>query len=305
VPFTGHNIDWHRHHMSLNTIMVEAYLANSDSWEYSPALKRYRGIPKHWYEVGEAYGRNACSALSSKGTPAVICVEKPYLDGFIDGAVTTIAVPFVLLAVNGGDAPVTASVQDRIVALPGFRACFAMNLHAHTRESFHPLPVGFCRPHNESAMRQCKASALPWEHRDRRLLVPPMKDNNRLRKRYIEVLSGPEYSDLVHIVKAKVPVESFYTLLSEHQSILSPPGQGYDCTRTWQAIGVGSVPLVVDDPTFDQRLHTETGAVHIPLPDQLSPECLKQLLSTLRDPAAYADKIEVGHWKAMWQSHLA
>ena len=40
----------------------------------------------------------------------------------------------------------------------------------------------------------------------------------------------------------------------------SPPGNGYDCFRTWEALGVGTVPIVHDDGVFDMRLFDGTDA---------------------------------------------
>merc|ERR1719160_2150651 len=111
-----------------------------------------------------------------------------------------------------------------------------------------------------------------------------MRMHNRLRKRYLAVLSGKEYSHLVRIVRERMNVEEFLLLLSKHQSVLSPPGKGYDCPRTWQAIAVGSVPLVVNDTMFDQRIHLGAGPEYIPHPDHLSPQNLDQVLSRLSDP---------------------
>ncbi|CAE8671048.1 unnamed protein product, partial [Polarella glacialis] len=69
------------------------------------------------------------TALTDEGQPAVVCVEKPYLDGFIEGVAQTIGVPFVLLALNGGDEPLTCDMQARLAQLPCLKACFGNNLH--------------------------------------------------------------------------------------------------------------------------------------------------------------------------------
>ena len=49
------------------------------------------------------------------------------------------------------------------------------------------------------------------------------------------------------------------------ESTLSPPGRGYDCFRTWQALAVGTVPLVPEDPAYDARL-LELGQRRLPPP---------------------------------------
>merc|ERR1712061_617735 len=117
------------------------------------------------------------------------------------------------------------------------------------------------------------------------------------------VLSQPEYQDLVRVVRGRVSLEDFFELLTQHQSVLSPPGRGYDCGRTWQALSVGTVPLVVEDEMFDQRVHTTNGAEFIPRPDQLTPGSLKQVMSSLQDPGKFSEKLYVANWKALWDSY--
>lgn len=140
---------------------------------------------------------------------------------------------FVLLAVNGGDAPVTAEHCKLLATLPGMVACFANNLHwsaaelpaspllpfsppAHHTEStracaddsprglrypadparFRPLPLGLPGA-DERPLAAARRAGRPWVLRDRRLLIPPMKATNRLRGEYLAVLGQPEYAHLV------------------------------------------------------------------------------------------------------------
>merc|ERR1712194_693131 len=145
----------------------------------------------------------------------------------------------VLLALNGGDAPLAHDLQEHIASLPGLKACFAMNLHAPRSALFHPLPIGL--PHHsdgtsrfklhgaisaEALLKRIQSSSPPWALRDRRLLVTPMQ-STRLRSQYLEVLSRQEYNHLVRIICDHVSLEKFLTLLTEHQSTLSPPGKGH------------------------------------------------------------------------------
>merc|ERR1712232_1269475 len=134
------------------------------------------------------------------------------------------------------------------------------------------------------------SAAKPWQERGKRLLVTPMQAT-RLRTQYLEVLSVPEYRHLVYVVKESVSFEEFLRLLSQHQSTLSPPGKGFDCFRTWQALALGTVPLVVDQFGFDPRLYADNGPVCVPSPDALTPEKLSDLLESLRDPKDYADRL--------------
>merc|ERR1712224_705765 len=100
--------------------------------------------------------------------------------------------------------PLMRSEQDQVKVLPGLKACFANNLHKPEDSSFfHPMPLGIGESGAESSIYRVRRAALPWDQRDSRLLVPPMRENCKLRKRFLQVLSGKEYSHLVRFVNSR------------------------------------------------------------------------------------------------------
>ena len=48
-----------------------------------------------------------------------------------------------------------------------------------------------------------------------------------------------------HRLKVEVTDPSFYNILSKYKFILSPRGAGLDCHRTWEAMYVGTIPIVL------------------------------------------------------------
>jgi hypothetical protein len=224
--------------------------------------------------------------------------------------------------------------QARIASLRGLAACYSCNLHAPTDPSrFRPLPIGALPGGSspaagEAALRRAAAAAPPWAARDARLLVTPMRLTSRARRLYLATLSSPAYSELVHVVNERLPPTEFLDLLATHRAVLSPPGhvtrtrtrtrtrararararaltltrRGLDCFRTWQALALGSVPLVPRDQAFDPRLH-ELGPAAIPPPAELTVEGLRALLDGLRPPAQGA--VDLSYWEAEWEGHLA
>tara|TARA_B110001452_G_scaffold89906_1_gene73828 strand:+ start:3025 stop:3444 length:420 start_codon:yes stop_codon:yes gene_type:complete len=117
--------------------------------------------------------------------------------------------------------------------------------------------------------------------------------------------AGAEYAHLVRIERARLSLEDFLALLGEHTCTLSPPGKGYDCFRTWQALAVGTVPLVVRDERFDLRLIDGTGPEALPPPQELTPAALEELLGQLSAPPPHvAARLEMAHWRRTWHGHL-
>lgn len=140
-----------------------------------------------------------------------------------------------------------------------------------------------------------------WLQRDSRLLIPWMRDFAG-RKRIINALSGKQYRSLVRIVP-KLPFPDYMDLISQHRSVLSPPGKGYDCTRTWESISVGSSPWLLKDTQFDQRIYEAARVNYMPPPDALSPEMLEKLLGQVQEPGD-TSQLNIHHWSSIWALHL-
>ena len=64
------------------------------------------------------------------------------------------------------------------------------------------------------------------------------------------------------------------------------------------------MPLVTNNPAFDQRLFECAGPEYIPHPKDLTPQVLEELLASLQDPAMYVKQVEVSHWKMQWHATL-
>ena len=331
-------------------------MARSISWAISPRLQTYRellGKRSHErYRLAVRLGERLCEAVHAAGAcGSVVCVEKPYLSGFADGfescAVRGVECgchPFVLLAVNGGDGPLTVATQARLLQLRayGLRACYAHNLHAsdaargssssaaaaasehaasehaasehaaseHARR-MHPLPLGampiggaMSSAAGDALLSTVRALARPWHQRDKRLLVAPMKLNSRQRSRYMDVLRGAAYVGLVRIVDDRLPLAAFLSLLAEHRCTLSPPGRGFDCFRTWQALAMGTTPLVIAEAGFDRSL-LKLGPRAIPAASELSPQALAALLEAEEAAGPPNERaVQFEYWERKWQADL-
>jgi len=320
-------------HRKLHFLSPDTLLANSTGWHRAPKLDRFKRISKEGrYSVGERLGQSLrslilkqqreLSELSPTPPPTLICVEKAYVSGFLagmassgvsessnahDDAIDLPASSVMLLLVNGGDEPVTIPTMTRLAEQPWLAVCFATNLHkvppSLNPARFCPLPLG-AMPNNkarsnEAILHAVRASALPWKQRDQRLLVPPMAMKSRARRNYLNVLSQPQFAHLVVVWSdpKRLSFEAFMTLISKHRTVLSPPGSGYDCFRTWQVLAVGAAPLIVHDPAFDQRLIEGTGAAVAPSLALLTPESLASVLEAGVDPASCAeDAVRLESW---------
>jgi hypothetical protein len=48
-----------------------------------------------------------------------------------------------------------------------------------------------------------------------------------------------------------IPFNDYIEEMSRHRFVISPPGNGIDCHRTWEALYVGCIPIVIKHPIYD------------------------------------------------------
>jgi len=305
-----YDLNWSARLSDKRFLSPDTLMASTLGWQHAPRLGRFKAIPKaERFAVGERLGANLRSMLlASANEKNTLCVEKVFLQGFLagicgDAGDVSVLPPFVLFLVNGGDQPVTSAqcelLEKRLS--PALSMCFATNLFTSPNPAlFRPLPLGVMpnnKAESELLIEIIRNQALPWEQRDRRLLITPMALNSRARRDFLRVLAQPEFSDLVLIVAGpRLSLEDFFTLLGRHKSALSPPGGGFDCFRTWQALALGTVPLIVFDSNYDHRLFANTGARQCPFANDLTRAALVEVLESLTDPADKADCLLLEEW---------
>jgi hypothetical protein len=48
-----------------------------------------------------------------------------------------------------------------------------------------------------------------------------------------------------------IPFNEYIERMSQHKFVISPPGNGIDCHRTWEALYVGSIPIVIKNNIYN------------------------------------------------------
>lgn len=83
---------------------------------------------------------------------------------------------------------------------------------------------------------------------------------------------------------SSVPPERYWTLLAKHKFALSPPGNGLDCHRTWEALMVGTIPVVLETP-LAPKLYEGLPVVIVKSWDVVTKSFLEQKYVHLHDMA--------------------
>ncbi len=100
--------------------------------------------------------------------------------------------------------------------------------------------------------------------------------------------------------EAHVPIDHFYEQLVSHPYILSPPGAGPDCHRHWEAILLGSIPIVLKSAVT--KILDGLPCFQVNNWDEVTEEILKEELPHLQ--ALFASpKMEIC-WFDYWQQKI-
>merc|ERR1712083_1147707 len=59
-------------------------------------------------------------------------------------------------------------------------------------------------------------------------------------------------SNISHVVTKDISPKMYVEELKRAKFTVSPPGIGWDCHRTWEAVLFGSIPIVIQSPAYRQ-----------------------------------------------------
>ena len=180
----------------------------------------------------------------------MIFVKTEMLDAFFTRLHPLILRPYVLISSNSDDpspGPYVERLNDTTLS-----AWFGQNGDAE-HPKFYPLPIGF--PNQR------------WDHGNLTTLLEEATQSqvvqaSKLLYVNLDIATNPRRQGIIDHLKAWQIVDTlFFAERRSHQQylkdvkesmfVLSPPGNGLDCHRTWEAIFMGSIPVVASH-SFDE-----------------------------------------------------
>lgn len=73
-------------------------------------------------------------------------------------------------------------------------------------------------------------------------------DTNPYRNKIISML---DVNNINYILENGLTFDEYATNMSKCKYVISPPGNGIDCHRTWEALYMGCIPIVIKDSIYD------------------------------------------------------
>lgn len=183
----------------------------------------------------------------------IIFVYSGWLDKFFAHYHPYIRHPYILVTHNE-DYPVPGRFKNFLLDNKIF-AWFAMNADVINNQKLIPIPIGITNTH-------WKGREAYWLLLKNAQSMLPVEKNILLYCNFLintnKAIRGPVYNffrqqEFVVCDEPGLSYAKYFERVSHSKFILSPEGTGLDCHRTWEALYLGSFPIVKTstlDPLF-------------------------------------------------------
>ena len=94
----------------------------------------------------------------------------------------------------------------------------------------------------------------------------------------------------------KVTNKNYYDMMTQYKFILSPPGAGEDCHRTWEALYVGCIPIVQSSAI--NELYEDLPVLVVDSWDDINEEFLNQKWKEMSERKYDMSKLTLEYWFA-------
>jgi hypothetical protein len=149
------------------------------------------------------------------------------------------------LIIHNGD--ILPNQSDMLVLAENFKSVSSVNWLGD-RKIIHPLPIGLENRDKRrngvpsDFIKEIKRGLPESVKRDIELLVC-FSSNTNPDEREIALELGKNITG-AYIIKQPITPKSYRKLLLRSKFVLSPPGNGPDCHRTWESMYLGAIPIV-------------------------------------------------------------
>ena len=167
--------------------------------------------------------------------------ELPAL-GLLDEVLTSIAAPPVLIMSHGDFAPSAQIMSDLESRC---HRVYSINILQET-EKTKAIPLGL-----ENLYRNRNGRLADYHHafedpyggeRTQMVFAAFSAENNRpIRSKVLKQLGESRFPS----PRGRLTPEKYRDQVRRTKFVLSPPGRGFDCHRTWEAIYLGAIPVVL------------------------------------------------------------
>lgn len=227
----------------------------------------------------------------------IVFVKADMFAAFFPSAFDSIRNPFVLVTHNSDFA--APAQHQSFLSDEKILHWFASNPSVRNVQKLSPIPIGLANtrwPHGD-LQRLTNASQhvrKPWSSRTMLLYVNFAIGTNPVERQKARDQAVKFDKDHVLIIQKRISQETYLEQIGNAKFVLSPPGNGLDCHRTWEALLMGAAPIMLSsglDPLF-----SETRSVILDDWSTLTEDFLSQL-TLPPDDGRLPDVLTARYWR--------
>lgn len=172
----------------------------------------------------------------------LIFLRARYTQKFFEQVVPRIQEPFIIIA-HGEYLDGCQDYFSHYLDHPKLMAWFGTHPCSLAHRKFHPIPLGVW-PHRPLYQKKAEMASLFAQLRathKKKLVYANFADwVHPERKKVKDLFADQAYCTF----RSRIPFVEYLHEMAEHKFTFSPRGLGPDCYRTWEALLVGSIPIV-------------------------------------------------------------
>ena len=228
-----------------------------------------------------------------------IFVEQDSLTEFYNFYIPNISAPYILITANcdrGGDDPMPGKFEA-ILEDENLKAWFTQNMDRRAQPKLHPIPIGLANRKYPWGNIEKYIDILPEAQNRKRtkwLYVNfTIKTNKKIRKPIWDYFSKHSFNGMVYL-GTKTDQNSYLNEIPNFKFVLSPPGNGLDCHRTWECLLLGSYPIVLSSTL--NPLYEDLPVLIVNHWEEITPKLLKKKYKEFQSKEWNLKKLYFNYW---------
>jgi hypothetical protein len=263
-------------------VSSEPYISGDTFRDYADFIVDETNIPfsPEWVQPGD-----------------VIFVKTDYLSSFFETLHPQIAFPYILLSHNS-DIAIPGDFAPMLDD-PKLIAWFGQNIEGCPHPKLHPIPIGIANKRWEHGNTSIFDAVQSVYHSKSILLYMNFALQNNLSLRL------PVYNQFINEPYCRFALakglEEYLKDLASTRFVLSPRGNGLDCHRTWEALYLKAIPIVISstlDPLFE-----DLPVLIIQDWSEVTEDFLMQKYEEFKGRTYNFEKLETSYWFSLIDSY--
>ena len=148
--------------------------------------------------------------------------------------------------------------------------------------------------YQESVLRNIIQQAKPFFERQMKIFANFSLHNDRFKERISSLQKIPE--GLLHYEKNVVKRTANWNQISNFAFVISPAGNGIDCHRTWEALCLGSIPIIKRKGNFE-TLFRGLPVLFVNEWSDITETLLRKTIEEFKHRTFQYDKVKLSYWK--------